>query len=451
MSFHQQLNKLLDGKDLLFPPEDLSSYSQDASRISSQPCAVLKPRTSSQVVEIVRLADRHRLPIAVRGGGTGLDGGAVSGRGGLLISLEQMDHIVEISAEDMIAVVQPGVNSRQLNAQLASVGLFYPIDPAWQARSTIGGNIATRAHGLRGMKYGRIGNYLLGLEAVVAPGEIIRGGAKTLKCATGYHLADLFAGSRGHIGIITEIILKLLPRPQARASLMAVFNGPGGALRVREALRDESIHPARIELMDGLTVQRGFSKVGRDLSPDHFLLLLELDGTEPVVHDDAQAALKLFADQGASRSLQASDEDQARDWWTVREKLLAELVGEKDLALVLTTTLPPGKTNAFFQRLQDLDGPSSHRLMVYGHLGEGRWHVVICTSGKEKKSVGELARIARDVISASSSCGGLHLRPVGIGIAPPASIVPPPDPGQADLWHRLKERFDPENLFKPLD
>jgi len=446
---HKQFHQILGPKGILVAPQDLSHFSQDASRIHSPPSVVLQPQTTSQVAKIIELAHEHRLPISIRGGGTGLDGDAVAPRDGLLVSLKKMNRIKEISPENTVAVVQPGVMTARINDQLRSSDLFYPIDPASQGQGTIGGDVATGAHGLRTAKYGSIYNYLLGLEVVTPPGEVIRCGAKTLKCATGYHLTDLFAGSRGQFGVITEIVLKLLPRPQARASLMATFHEAAQAHRVREVLMRENIWPSRLELLDSSAVERGLSDLKLDLWPNQVLLLAELDGSKSLLKDDVEMAVKILAQEGGGRIQPAEDERQAELWWRLRGSLLSALVGETDMALLLTFILPGSKTALFFEKLSSICGTDPITHYIYGHLAEGRWHAVLLAKGGESARTRDLTRLARNIHKTAGSLGGRILRPHAIGFDPGKSLQPSRDGGQERLWSALKSRFDPRGILNP--
>jgi glycolate oxidase len=360
-----------------------------------------------------------------------------------------MNRILEVSPKDMVAVVQPGVTTAQINAHLRPLGLFYPVDPASQDHGTIGGAVATPAHGLRGMKYGTIANYLLGLEAVVPPGEIIRCGAKTLKCATGYHLTDLFVGSRGRLGVITEIILKLLPRPAAQASLTAIFAEVSQAQRAKLALRSLGIWPSRLELMDHRAVMKGLKHLKLDISPTQFLLMMELDGLESLVKADVRETLKLFAKEGGRHLCLAQDDRQTECWWRARGALLSNLVGKSGFAVLTTATVPGSKTTHLFEKVAAISFGTWKFLGVYGHLGEGRWHAVFLTiKGDEAQQT--VSQLFSAISMLASSLGGTCLRPYAIGFVPEVLPLPTGDPGQDRLWRALKAQLDPEDLFSPL-
>jgi glycolate oxidase len=360
-----------------------------------------------------------------------------------------MNRIIEISPEDLVAILQPGVITAQINAHLKPMGLFYPMDPAGQSRGSIGGDVATAAHGLRGTRYGTIANYVLGLEAVVPPGEVIRCGSKTLKCATGYHLTDLLVGSRGRIGIITEIILKLLPRPSAQASLLAVFAKVSQAQGATAALKSRGICPSRLELMDARAVTKGLADLKLSISPTQVLLMMELDGLESVVKKNTQEALKLLAQEGGEQLSLAQDDRQTDCWWQARGALLSNLVGKEDLALLATIIVPESKTSHFFEEAAAISMGTWKLLTCYGHSGEGRWHLVF-QAPKSDVARRAAAKLVSAIGRMASSLGGRSLRPYFIGSVPQALPQSIGDPVQEKLWRALKAQFDPEGLLGPL-
>jgi glycolate oxidase len=450
-SIHKRLQKILGGSGLLTNSEDLLPYSRDASGNSSLPSVVLLPKTTEDIRQIVQLAHDERLPLAVRGGGTGLDGGAVARNDGILLSVSRMDRILEVSPENMLAVVQPGVNANRLNEQLQDLHLFYPVDPASWRHSTIGGDVATRAHAFRGIKYGPIGNYLLGLEAVISPGDLIRCGANTLKCATGYHLVDLFAGSGGRIGIITQITLKLLPEPSARETWAVALKHLDLALRLRERLEKSGLSPSRLELLDPRATRLGFAGLIPPVQADSFLLLVELDGPASFFRERSVQAGDLLRGHGTILSSPDGSKDPEERWWRHREDLLSKLTAQTNPALLLTVLLPVSQTASFRIRSETVIQSASCCGSFFGHLGEGRWHLLVSSDNGQQGSADVLRRLCRDLHEVTASCHGQLLRPYAFGFRPSGSLIPRPDSGQEKIWRALKTRFDPLDLFRSLD
>ncbi len=451
-STHSRLRDILPAAGLLTDPEKLDRYRRDASRQSSLPSVVLLPQTTSQIQKIVQLAHEERLPLAVRGGGTGLRSGAVPREGGILLSLADMNRILEVSPENMMAVVQPGVSAHRLEQHLKTLALSYPVDPASWRRGTIGGDVATRAHGLRGSRHGPIGSHLLGLEAVISPGEIIRSGAKTLKCATGYHLADLFAGSHGQLGIITELILKLLPRPPARQTLLAVLENLEAAVQITKELETGGLQPSRLELIDPGAARLGFEKLIPSQHHDRFLLMMELEADDQQNLDEQidRTGSRLQA-QAIPLAGQVHQSDWAEPWWRSREELLQRLSDENRPSLLATARIPASRLLTFREEAARILNEGSCHGLFYGHLGEGRWHLLV--RGPEGNGSPDkiIPGISRTLQETAAACGGLYLSPVPLGWIPQENLTARHDSGQRRLWRSLKNRFDPLDIFAPID
>jgi glycolate oxidase len=441
----------LTAAGLLTKPEELDLYRGDACGRNALPSTVLVPQTTSQIQQIVRLAHEERLPLTIRGGGTGLRGGAVAKEGGILLSLAGMDHILEISPENMRAVVQPGVSAHRLEEHLKAFGLSYPIDPASWRRSTIGGDVATRAHGLRSARHGSIGSYLLGLEVVVSPGEVIRCGAKTLKCATGYHLVELFAGSRGQLGVITQITLKLLPRPPARETLLAFPKNLRAAIQAAENMEAGGIRPSRLELVDPHAARFGFGEHIPRKHQDHFLLMLELESPQEDLEDQIDRARSCIAEQAGSVIASGSNSSSAETWWRCREGLLDRLMEEDRPTLMTTIRISLSRLLDVSQKASQIRAHGHCRGLFYGHLGEGRWHLLIRRLEGHGAPDEFLPGISRDLQKAVTSSGGLYLSPIPLGWTPQENLIARHDSGQGKLWRSLKNRFDPLDIFSPIE
>lgn len=469
-SIHSRLKDILPSGGLVNGPKELERYGRDRSGKSSLPAAVLLPKTTAQVQQIVQLAHEERLPLALRGGGTGLLGGAVAPEGGLVLSLSRMDRILEVSSQNSLAVVQPGVSARRLEKHLEHSGWFYPVDPASWRQSTIGGDVATRAHGLREARHGPIGSYLLGLEVIISPGEIIRCGAKTLKCATGYHLVDLFAGSFGRLGVITQITVKLIPRPPVRQTLRAVLRDLETAAGIAGRLRKSGLQPARLELIGPRAARQGFAKLPGIHIGDGYLLLIELDGAEQEDLDEridlAGACLQGAAEFQAVSSSSAEDSssamssssaaaagrtDEARAWWRSREELLRQLIEAGRPSLLATVRMPVSRLPGFWKQTASILQDRSCEGRFWGHLGEGRWHLLVHLIEQHGDPHEILPAVSRSLEETATAGGGFYLPPAALGWTPRDVLVARHDSGQKRLWKALKNRFDPLELFGPID
>ncbi|RPJ69681.1 MAG: FAD-binding protein, partial [Desulfobacteraceae bacterium] len=283
-------------------PADLITYSYDAAPLQPvMPQLVVRPTTSAALSRAVRLCNQNALPLTVRGAGTNLSGGTVPLPGGVVIVTNGLNRILEINSEDMVAVVEPGVVTAKFAAAAQAKGLFYPPDPGSQAVSTLGGNVAENAGGLRGLKYGVTRDYVMGLQFFDVNGELVKTGARTVKCATGYNLAGLLVGSEGTLGVFDRITLKLIPLPAAQRAMMAVFDEAGRASETVAAIIAGHIVPATLEFMDNFTIRavEDFSHAGLPVDAAA-LLLIEVDGHPAQVQEEAERVEALCREHGAA-------------------------------------------------------------------------------------------------------------------------------------------------------
>src|ERR1700722_11692628 len=285
--WRRQLKKVLPVDEIIFEPKKLADYSGDKWFAVHQPDAVALPRDTKSVSRILEFAERHEVPVTARGAGYGYVGGAVPMRGGIVLSLERMNRVLEINTKDFVAVVQPAVNTEKLQDLVEKKGLFYPPDPASRANNFIGGNISTNAGGPRCLKYGVTRDYVLGLEVVLADGRILRLGGRTHKNKTGFDLVRLFVGSEGLLGVITEATLKLIPLPPYRATLAAGFSVMPNAIRALQAILAAGFLPCALELADQFTLAAAaaYTKSKR-LGVCKAHLIVELDGHENSVRGE---------------------------------------------------------------------------------------------------------------------------------------------------------------------
>jgi glycolate oxidase len=289
-------------------PEDLICYAFDATFEEKTPDVVVSPETTEQVSRILQIAHREEIPVVPRGMGSGLAGGSIPSQGGIALNLTRMNRILEIDRINMVAVVQAGVVTADLQAEVAQKGLYYPPDPSSQRQSTIGGNIACNAGGAHCLKYGVTGDYVMGLEAVLADGHILRTGGKTIKNVVGYDLTQLLIGSEGTLGIITEATLKLIPPPKAKRTAMAVFPRLNDASVTVTRILEAGITPVAMEIMDNTTIAtvEAYKKMGLPLDVEA-ILILETDGEEDQAQREIEAIANICQENGAREVRVAAD------------------------------------------------------------------------------------------------------------------------------------------------
>jgi len=362
------------GEDAVFTdPADLLTYSYDAAPLQPvQPALVVRPATSESLRQAVRLCNQNGLALTVRGAGTNLSGGTVPLPGGVVIVTNALNRILEINSEDMYAVVEPGVVTAKFAAAAQAQGLFYPPDPGSQAVSTLGGNVAENAGGLRGLKYGVTRDYVMGLQFFDVDGEPIKTGARTVKCATGYNLAGLLVGSEGTLGVFNQITLKLIPQPAAQRAMMAVFDHADRASETVSAIIAGHIVPATLEFMDNFTIRavEDYSHAGLPVDAAA-LLLIEVDGHPAQVQEDADRVEDLCRRHGAVSIRVARDSAERTKVWEARRSALSALAKLKPTLVLEDATVPRSKIPAMVKAVAEISREYRLSIGTFGHAGDG--------------------------------------------------------------------------------
>jgi glycolate oxidase len=430
-----------------------TAYAADAlKRGAHPPDAVVLPDGADQISAIVRLCGAHHVPFVPRGGGTGYTGGSVPVRGGLVISLERMNRILEIDEDNLIAVVEPNVVTGRLQEAVERVGLFYPPDPASLEMSVIGGNVAECAGGPRAFKYGTTKQYVLGLEAVLPNGDIIRTGGKVVKNVVGYDLTHLLVGSEGTLAIITRIILRLIPKPPVQATLRATFKTIEDAAQAVNRVVAHRVVPAALELIDGDSLEAVARYLNvRSLAPagTAALLLIEVDGLAEAVGEEAARCERACREAGATEVLRARDEAERDELWRVRRELSFSLKTITPIKFNHDVVVPKGRIPQLFDLIDRLKREYRLRIPSFGHAGDGNIHVnIMVTPGDDD----ELRRaheaevvLFEGVVALEGSITGEH----GVGFAKARFLPIELSPETIQIMRRVKEAFDPEGLLNP--
>jgi glycolate oxidase len=366
----------LGPENVMTEAADRVTYSYDAAVLPAvMPSVVLRPVNSQALAKAVRLCNENRLPLTVRGSGTNLSGGTIPLPEGAVIVTNALNKILEINEADMYAVVQPGVVTAKLAAAVEKMGLFYPPDPGSQAVSTLGGNVAENAGGLRGLKYGVTGDYVMGLKFFDTNGEPVKTGSKTVKCATGYNLTGLLVGSEGTLGVFDEITLKLIPLPAHRKAMMAIFDEIHKASETVAAIISERIVPATLEFMDNFTIRavEAFSHAGLPVDAAA-MLLIEVDGYPAQVEEDAQKVEAICRKMGAASIRVAKDDAERDKVWAARRSALSALAKLKPTLVLEDATVPRSKIPEMVQAMQDIGKRFGLTIGTFGHAGDGNLH-----------------------------------------------------------------------------
>ncbi|HEY2431129.1 MAG TPA: FAD-linked oxidase C-terminal domain-containing protein [Vicinamibacterales bacterium] len=446
------LRDVVGAAHVRFDPVSLEIYGADALKRGHPPDAVVLPDGAHQVAAIVRLCAARGVPFVPRGGGTGYTGGAVPVRGGLVISMERMNRILEIDEDNLIAVVEPNVINGDLQAAVEKLGLFYPPDPASLKTSVIGGNVAECAGGPRAFKYGTTKQYVLGLQAVLANGDIIETGGKTVKNVVGYDLTHLLVGSEGTLAIITRIILRLIPKPPAQATLRATFATVEAAARAVTNVIAARVMPAALELIDGDSLEAVATYLkGERLAPPGTgaLLLLEVDGLAEAVAEEARRVEQACRDAGATEILRARDTAERENLWRVRRELSFSLKTITPIKFNHDVVVPKGRIPQLFGLVGRLKRDYRLRIPAFGHAGDGNIHVnIMVTPGDEDelRRAHEAERVLFEgVVALEGAISGEH----GIGFVKAKYLSIGLDEATIAAMMRVKQAFDPAGLLNP--
>ena len=432
--------------------ESCAAYGTDALKRGHPADAVVLPANTSEIARIARICSETRTPLVPRGGGTGYTGGAVPVRGGVLLSLERMNRILAIDQDNLIAIVEPNVVTGDLQDAVERVGLFYPPDPASLRQSVIGGNVAECAGGPRAFKYGVTKHYVLGLEAVLASGEVIRTGGKVVKNVVGYDLTQLLTGSEGTLAIITEITLRLIPKPPARATLRATFMDVTTAVLAVTQLIARRVIPAALELIDAdsLAAVSAYLK-GRTLAPSGTgaLLLIEVDGLPELVGAEAVRVADACRHAGATEILRAADDRERNELWSVRRELSPSLRTITPLKFNHDVVVPRGRVPQLFAVVEQLRRTFDLRIPCFGHVGDGNIHVNIMVNPGDEAEIARAHAAERalfeGVIGLEGSISGEH----GIGFAKAPYLSMELTAPTIEAMRAVKQALDPLGILNP--
>jgi len=452
-SFLHDLSSIVGSAWVRTDDETRARCSVDAlKRGGRAPDVVVVPGTAAEVAGVARLCTAARVPLVPRGGGTGYSGGSVPVRGGVVVSMERFTRILEIDQDNLLAVVEPNVVTGTLQDAVEAVGLFYPPDPASLRESVIGGNVAECAGGPRAFKYGTTKNYILGLEAVLPTGEVVRTGGKTVKNVVGYDLTHLLVGSEGTLAIVTKVIVRLVPKPPARTTIRATFPSVSAAGQAVQEVVRERVVPATLELIDRDSLAAVARYLGTDaLAPagTEALLLIEVDGLVPAVAEEALRVEQACRRAGALDVLRSRTDEEREELWRVRrslsdaQKLVAPMKINHDVVV------PKGRIPRLLDIIDGLRREFDLRITCFGHAGDGNIHVNMMVDPADEAEVARARRaeprLFEAVVALEGAISGEH----GIGVTK-ASFVPIMlSSDEIALMKRVKAAFDPHGILNP--
>ncbi len=441
------------GKENVFSSEaDRQSYAYDSAVLQQViPALVLRPTTTEQLGQCVKKLYDNGIAMTVRGAGTNLSGGTIPDTSeSVVILTNALTKILEINREDLYAIAEPGVVTAHFAAEVAKAGLFYPPDPGSQAVSTLGGNIAENAGGLRGLKYGVTKDYLMGLDFFDATGEIVKSGSRTVKCVTGYNLAGMMIQSEGTLGVISQSIFKLVPPPKASKALMAVFDKMQDAAEAVAGIIAAHVVPCTMELLDNNTIVRvdDYTKAGlpRDAAA---ILLIEVDGHPAQVADEAEAVEKVLKQCNASQIHVAKDADEKFKLWEARRMALPVLARCKPTCVLEDATVPRSKIPAMMKALDDIAAKYQLEMGTFGHAGDGNLHPTILCDKRDEQEFHRVEAAVDEIFDVALSLGGTLSGEHGIGTAKAKWLEKETSKGTILFSRRLRKALDPKGLLNP--
>lgn len=445
------IEQVLGPKRVLTAEEDILPYGFDGTAALKQsPGAVIFPRTTEDVSACMRLAAQYGVPVVTRGSGTGLSGGSVPLPNALVMCLVDMNAIIDVDTRNLTLRAQSGVITQRIDEAAAPHGLFYPPDPGSLRISTIGGNVAENSGGLRGLKYGVTRDYVMGLEAVLADGTVARFGNACVKDVAGYSLKDLFIGSEGTLGIITEVLLKLLPRPKARKTLLAVYDRMEDAAETVSAIIAEKIIPCTLEFLDRMTIGcvEAYAKIGLPTDCDA-LLLMETDGHPAAVAEEADKMGQLASKHGARSVRAAKDEAEALSLAAARRNAFSALARVKPTTILEDVTVPRSELAKMVSFIAQTATRLQLQVGTFGHMGDGNLHPTFLTN---ETDVGEMERVHEGleaIVEKALELGGTITGEHGVGLAKKPWLRKQLGDSSYGLLKQIKQTLDPRGLLNP--
>ena len=446
------LQRLVSTDGVKTDPEDLFAYTSDATHYYARgmPQAVVLPETPEQVSRVVKYASDHAIPITPRGAGSGLSGGCTPVRGGIVLDMKRMNRIIEINRGNMTARAESGVVLGHFQGAVEKERLFYPPDPQSMSVCTLGGNVATRASGPHGVKYGTTCNYVLGLEVVLPDGSVINTGGICVKQSVGYNLTQLLTGSEGTLGVITKVNLRLLPLPPAHRTMVVVCESADQAAKIVSEIIAEGTVPAMLEFLSQAAVGLMNTYITPPITTEgEAYLLMDLDGTHTQVDEDAAHVEKLCRGLSAMDIRTISDEKEAQSYWKARANLGPLVLSLIKKMIAEDVTVPRDRIPDFVQSIQDISAATGVLIGISGHAGDGNMHPTILFSEvneeTEKKAQSAIEQIVKTGLNLGGTISGEH----GIGLHKSEFLEWELGHVQVELLKRIKNAFDPNGIMNP--
>jgi glycolate oxidase len=445
------LKAILGEEHVLTCTEDLYCYSYDATPgHSHMPEAVVSPANTAETSKILKLANENNIPVYTRGSGTNLSAGCVPTKGGIVLLMTRLNKILEVDLENLVAIAEPGVIVADLNKEIAKAGLIYPPDPGTVATATLGGTVAENAGGLRGLKYGVSKHYIMGLEVVLANGDIMATGGKNVKDVSGYDMTKLFTGSEGTLCVITKIITKLVPAPETKKAMMAIFKNLDNAGKAVSGIIAAKIIPATLEIMDNATILtvEDYAKVGLPLDAEA-VLLIEVDGNPTVVEKEAAKVMEVLKANNADFVQIAKDDAERDKLWAARRAALPALAKLRPTTYVEDATVPRNKVPEFLRAVSSIAKKHNVTIGTFGHAGDGNMHPTIVCDIREPEEMKRVHKAMDEMFKTAIELGGTLSGEHGIGLGKLPWMEQQHGPIVMNAMKSIKRALDPNLILNP--
>jgi glycolate dehydrogenase FAD-linked subunit len=430
--------------------EDLVTYSYDACIYEFVPDAVLFPKSVGEMSDIMKVASAHNVFVTPRGAGSGLAGEALAKQGGVVICFTMMNRILEINTANRYAVLEPGVVIAELQKAVEQLGLFYPPDPGSAAVATMGGAVAMNSGGMRGVKYGVTRDYLLGLEIVLPSGEIMKTGTVTSKDVTGYDLTRLICGSEGTLAVITKITIRLIPKPQTKRTLQAIYDSLDDAGTTVSKIIEAGIIPATLELMDKTIIKalEDFSHIGLPLDAEA-VLLMDVDGDPDTVEKQAALVAGFCKDQGAREVRVSASEKENEQLWVARRAAFGAIARMRPTCMIEDATVPVSYLTSAIKKIVEIAERHNVQVAVLAHAGDGNLHPFLLCDQRDKEEMARVDKALDEIVDYALSVGGTLTGEHGIGITKSKYLAKQLSETSLNMMKGIKKLFDPQGILNP--
>jgi glycolate oxidase len=445
-----ELQQICGAEHVSTQKADLICYSYDATQKQFLPDAVVHPANREEISRIMKLATAQGCPVFPRGAGSGFTGGSLPVGGGIVLVMTRLDRILEIDAENLVATVEPGVVTEAFQKAVEKVGLFYPPDPASLKMSTLGGNVAECAGGPRCVKYGVTKDYIIGLEIDTPTGDIIVTGGPTMKGVVGYDLTKLICGSEGTLAVITKIIIKLLPKPEGKKTMLVLFDSIDGAAQAVSAIVGAKIIPATLEFMDGRTIDCVRQATDLKLPESaNAVLIIEVDGDLEFLDKQAQKIAAIIKPLGVVETRIADTDADSEALWQVRRSVSASLRRVNPDKFNEDICVPRSKVPEMIRRIDRISDKYGVPIVNFGHAGDGNIHVNVMIDSKIPREQDKADKAIKEVFAGALELGGTMSGEHGVGIMKAPYLPMELTDSSIDYMRTIKRALDPQNILNP--